>query len=86
MNEPAPLGTVAAALQHGAQLMHHDPGRAQQQAQEILLSVPGHPLATLLLCQALRAQGNAAATVSMLEGLTAAQPTWAAAYFELATS
>lgn len=79
---PEPVGTVDVALTHTARLLETQPALAAEQASEILKVAPGHPIATLLLAVAHRACGNADEALRILEPLTAAHPTWAAAHCE----
>src|SRR5262249_56105543 len=76
-------GRVGQAREGGARLREREPLLAGEQAVEILKVVPEHPGATLLLGSARRAAGNPAAALAVLQPLIAAQPTWAAAHFEL---
>ena len=80
---PEPTGTIAAALQNAARLLHREPLLAAEQAVEILKVVPAHPGATLLLGSARRGAGNPAAALAVLQPLVAAHPTWATAHYEL---
>ena len=81
-----PVGTLDVALKHAAKLLTAEPALAAEQAHEILKSVPGHPLATLILGAAIRASGDAQASIEILEPLTLAHPNAAAAHYELALS
>jgi tetratricopeptide (TPR) repeat protein len=83
---PEPVGTLDVALKHAAKLLAAAPDLAAEQAREILKSVPGHPIATLILGSALRASGDAHASIEILEPLTLAHPNAAAAHYELALS
>jgi len=69
-------GTLGTALAHAAQLLTQDPALAEAQAIEILRAVPEHPEALLLLGAALRRQGRAEATLSVLEPVIRGQPNW----------
>jgi tetratricopeptide (TPR) repeat protein len=83
---PDPVGTLDVALEHTARLLRQDPAAAAEQALEILKAVPGHPMAQLLLAVARRSAGQAAESVKILTALTAQQPRWAAAHYELGLS
>jgi tetratricopeptide (TPR) repeat protein len=83
---PDPVGTLDVALEHTARLLRQDPAAAAEQALEILKAVPGQPMAQLLLAVARRSAGHAAEAVQILTALTAQQPRWAAAHYELAVS
>jgi predicted Zn-dependent protease len=77
------VGTLETALAHATRLLGTRPDLAAQQAQEILKAVPGSPHARLLLGQAMRATGDAAAAVDVLAALAREQPRSAATRFEL---
>jgi tetratricopeptide (TPR) repeat protein len=83
---PEPIGTLDVALEHTARLLRQDPAAAAEQALEILKAVPGQPMAQLLLAVAHRSAGRAAEAVQILTALTAQQPRWAAAHYELGVS
>jgi tetratricopeptide (TPR) repeat protein len=78
-----PVGSLQVALQHAARLLTADPRLAFEQAQEILKSVPHHPLAILILGTALRLLGRLDEAVAILEPLSSAQPRSAHTFFEL---
>jgi tetratricopeptide (TPR) repeat protein len=78
-----PLGTVAVALAHAQKLLATDPALAAEQATEILKSVPGQPVAQLLLGVARRRGGDLPASLAVLEALARAQPGWFPAHYEL---
>src|SRR5262245_1278408 len=78
-----PVGTDEVALGHAARLLATDPKLAAEQATEILKVVPGQPQALLLLGVARRKTGDAQGAGEVLESLTAKQPNWAAAHYEL---
>jgi tetratricopeptide (TPR) repeat protein len=78
-----PVGTLEVALAHAGRLLATDPGKAAEQADEILKVVPDHPVATLVLGSARRSCGNIAAAQAILEPLVEKQPNWAAAHYEL---
>jgi tetratricopeptide (TPR) repeat protein len=80
---PGPVGTLQVALDHAARLLGQDPALAAEQATEILKSVPGHPVATLILGSAQRASGNLPAAITTLEALARAEPKSAATLYEL---
>ncbi len=79
-----PVGTIEVALSHAARLLGRDPKLAAEQAGEILKVAAGHPMATLLLGAARRLGGLTEAALEILEPLTRAQPSWAAAQYEFA--
>ena len=83
---PEPVGTLAVALSHCAQLLERDPAQAAEQALEILKVVRDHPAATLLLGVAQRRSGNAALAVHTLRTLADKHSQWALAHYELALS
>ena len=78
-----PTGTLATALEHTTRLLKTDPMLASEQATEILKVVPAHPVARLLLGIARRAAGNPLAALETLAPLSAEQPEWAPAHYEL---
>ena len=78
-----PTGTIDNALAHARRLLDASPVLAAEQAAEILKVAPGHPPATLLLAVAHRYSGDTASALGVLQQLTAAQPNWAAAHYEL---
>jgi tetratricopeptide (TPR) repeat protein len=80
---PEPTGTLEAALEHTTRLLKSDPVLAAEQAGEILKVVPGHPVARMLLGVARREAGDPPAGLAVLESLTAEQPRWAAAHYEV---
>ena len=71
-------GTLAHALENGRKLLGVKPALAEEQAREILKSIPGHPMATLLLASARRAQGDDAGARAILEPLARAHPRFGA--------
>ena len=77
-----PTGPLDVALQHAARLLPTRPDLAAEQALEILKAAPGHPLATLMLAAAHRAQGDAASALELLEPLARAHPAWVAPHYE----
>lgn len=83
---PDPVGTLDIALDHTARLLRQDPVAAAEQALEILKAVPGQPMAQLLLAIARRSAGHVSEAVRILTSLTAQQPRWAAAHYELGLS
>lgn len=80
---PEPVGSLEVALAHAARLLRQDPTAAAEQANEILKAVPGQPMAQLLLGMARRRAGEVPDAVRILTLLTAQQPHWAAAHYEL---
>ncbi len=79
-----PVGTLAVALSHAAQLLERDPAQAAEQTLEILKVIPDQPAAMLLLGVAYRRIGNAKLAVQTLDTLSAQHPKWALAHYELA--
>jgi tetratricopeptide (TPR) repeat protein len=77
-----PTGTLDTALANASRLLEAAPSLAAEQALEILRAVPNHPPAMLLLGTAHRRAGNPLAALAVLEPLTQAQASWAAAHFE----
>jgi len=83
MNSAAdPTGTIDKALAHARRLLESNPVLAAEQASEILKVAPNQPLAMLLLAVARRMTGDITEALAILERLTAAQPSWAAAHYE----
>ena len=78
-----PSGSLETALAHTRRLLQRDPKIAEEQAREILMAAPGHPVATLLLGVARRAAGDPQAALAILQPLIADQPNWAQAHYEL---
>jgi tetratricopeptide (TPR) repeat protein len=83
-NATEPTGTLEVALSHTKRLLETNAAMAAEQAQEILKVAPNHPVATLLLGIARRRGGDAQAALQVLQPLSASQPKWAAAHYELA--
>jgi predicted Zn-dependent protease len=83
-NATEPTGTLEVALSHTKRLLETSAAMAAEQAEEILKVAPNHPVATLLLGIARRRGGDARAALQVLQPLTASQPKWAAAHYELA--
>src|SRR6185295_3618883 len=83
---PEPVGTLDTAIAHTQRLLTTDPVLAAEQAREILKVVPGHPPATLLLANALKATGDLAGALAILEPLVKTQPNWAVAHLALGTA
>ena len=73
-------------MANASRLLDANPVLAAKQACEILLAVPNHAPAVLLLATAHRRAGNAAAALEVLEPLVRAQANWAAAHFEYGVS
>jgi len=80
---PEPVGTLDVALAHAEQLLASAPRLAAEQAREILVTVPDHPAATLLLGMAHRRSGEPGKALDVLRPLVAAQPRSGAAHREL---
>src|SRR5438105_15327227 len=69
-----PVGSLDSALAHALDLIEGQPALALEQATEILKTVPGHPIATLLVGMAQRRLGDPAAALDTLEPLVRSQP------------
>ncbi|RYF95048.1 MAG: sulfotransferase family protein [Caulobacteraceae bacterium] len=82
----ATTATLATALTHGRRLLGQDPSLAEAQAREILVALPGHPEALLLLAAALRRQGRAAEGLELLEPVIRANPNWPPVHLEAGLS
>lgn len=78
-----PRGTLDVALAHATRLLATAPALAAEQAIEILATVPGHPIASLVLGAAHRLQGDTAQALAVLEPLAHSQPQAGAVHFEL---
>ncbi|MFS8137252.1 MAG: tetratricopeptide repeat-containing sulfotransferase family protein [Thermomonas sp.] len=74
MSDKDRQASVETALNHAMQLLAHDPALAEEQAQQILLAVPGLPPARLILGMAHSAQGHFDAAVAELQPLAVEQP------------
>ena len=81
-DDTATTGTLATALTHGRRLLGQEPSLAEAQAREILLAVPGHPEAVLLLAAALRRQGRAGEGLELLDPVIRAHPGWPMVHLE----
>ena len=77
-----PVGSVDVALTHALDLLNSRPALALEQAREILKSVPGHPIATLVVGMAQRLLGDVSAALATLEPLARNQPTAGAVHYE----
>src|SRR2546429_9951357 len=69
-----PVGSLDSALAHALDLIEGQPALALEQATEILKTVPGHPIATLLVGMAQRRLGDPPAALDTLEPLVRSQP------------
>ncbi|MDP9065370.1 MAG: tetratricopeptide repeat protein, partial [Pseudomonadota bacterium] len=78
-----PVGTLGTALAHAARLLETRPDLAAEQAAEILDTVPGQPMASLLLARAKRRLDSAEEALALLQKLCGNQPDFAIAQFEL---
>ncbi len=78
----ATTATLATALTHGRRLLAQDPALAEAQAREILVAMPGHPEAILLLAAALRRQGRVEPGLELLEPVIRANPNWPPVHLE----
>ena len=81
-DDTATTGTLATALTHGRRLLGQDPALAEAQAREILVAMPGHPEALLLMAAALRRQGRAEPGLELLEPVIRAHPNWPPVHLE----
>ncbi len=79
-------GGLGAALANAERLLATDPELAAEQASEILVAVPGQPLAVLLLGIAHRLAGRTQRSLEVLDALAGSQQQWAPAHFELGQS
>src|SRR5215469_10503146 len=77
-----PVGSVEVALAHALDLLNSRPALALEQAHEILKSVPGHPIATLVVGMAQRLLGDVSAALATLEPLARNQPTAGAVHYQ----
>jgi predicted Zn-dependent protease len=82
-DRPQPAGSLATALTHAQKLLAKSPALAEEQAREILKAVPGHPIATLYLALARRAQNDDAGAFTILEPLARAHPNLSPVQYEL---
>jgi tetratricopeptide (TPR) repeat protein len=80
---PEPAGSLEVALKNAARFLATEPRLAREQAEEILRSVPGHPIATLYLGVAHCRAGDPRAAAAVLQPLAEAHPDWAPAHHEL---
>src|SRR5207244_13081462 len=76
------VACLDSALAHALDLIEGQPALALEQATEILKTVPGHPIATLLVGMAQRRLGDPAAALDTLEPLVRSQPQAGAVHFE----
>ncbi len=79
-------GSLGAALANAERLLATDPELAAEQASEILVAVPGQPLALLLLGMAHRLAGRTQRSLEVLGALAASQQQWGPAHFEYGQS
>src|SRR6184192_3826390 len=77
-----PVGSLDSALAHALDLIDGQPALALEQATEILKTVSGHPIATLVVGMAQRRLGDPAAALDTLEPLVRSQPQAGAVHFE----
>jgi tetratricopeptide (TPR) repeat protein len=77
-----PVAALDVALSHALDLLTQHPALALEQAGEILNSVPGHPIATLIVGMAQRRLGDIPAALATLEPLARAQPGAGAVQYE----
>jgi len=82
MGASDPTGSIETALAHASRLLENAPALAAEQSAEILKVAPNHPMAMLLLAMARRRTGDTAGALQVLDLLTEAQPSWAAAHYE----
>lgn len=81
--DSAPQGTLQTALEHTHRLLAHKPALAEEQAREILKSLPGNPDAELLLAMALKEQHKPQQALAIVEALAAKHPFAAAVQYAL---
>ena len=81
-----PSGSLATALAHAVRLLEARPILAERQANEILLAVPDHPEAVLILGLAQRINGKPAESHATLGTLVAGHPFWADAHYQLGST
>src|SRR6185437_15947613 len=81
-----PSGSLATALAHAVRLLETRPILAERQANEILLVVPDHPEAVLLLGLAQRVNGKPVESRATLEKLVADHQFWANAHYQLGST
>jgi len=77
-----PVGSLDVALAHALDLLEQHPSLALEQATEILKSVPGHPIATLVVGMARRRLRDIPAALAILEPLSRSQPHAGAVHYE----
>ncbi|TLY82892.1 MAG: tetratricopeptide repeat protein [Gammaproteobacteria bacterium] len=76
------MGSLDSALAHALDLIDGQPALALEQATEILKTVSGHPIATLVVGMAQRRLGDPAVALDTLEPLVRSQPQAGAVHFE----
>ncbi len=76
------VGTVQKALSVALGLLDRDPSRAAEQAREILLVVPGHPQALMILAGSQRRLGDLPAASAVLAPLARAQANAPSVHYE----
>lgn len=74
---------LEAGLTEVGNLLATDPGMAARRAAEILVTAPGHPVATLYLGAGRRLSGDPAASLQALQPLVQSCPEWAELHYEL---
>lgn len=80
---PETVSNLEKALAHASRLLSINPALAEEQAREILKVMPDQPNALMLLALSLKSIGQVEKAHSTLSRLIDAQPSWAAAHFEM---
>ena len=78
-----PVGTLEIALAHAAKLLVSEPALAAEQASEILKVAPGHPVATMMLAAAPRAQDRPTSARDA-RAPCPGPPDWVSTHYEIA--
>ncbi|MEO5962565.1 MAG: tetratricopeptide repeat protein, partial [Thermomonas sp.] len=74
MSATSPQAGVDTAIAHAMGLLAHDPAAAIEQAREVLVAVPGQPIARLVIGMAHNARKDFPQAIAELEPLAAEQP------------
>ncbi|MEO5628779.1 MAG: sulfotransferase [Thermomonas sp.] len=74
MSNTEPQASVKTALAHAMNLLARDSALAMEQARQILVAVPGEPVARLILGMAHNAQSDFASAIEELQPLSEEQP------------
>jgi tetratricopeptide (TPR) repeat protein len=83
VNAAEPTASLEVALARTQRLLAHDPALAEEQAHEILRSVPGQPVALRLLAASHSVRGDPAGAIALLRPLAEAHPQWARVHLDL---